>query len=115
LAFEAFAWNLFVKGHPDPIDIFHPAFDYTRAWARYGEPQNRPRPAIWKTSQNLINGWRVRVPARPDAVMVEFKLFIDLYGVDLTSPPESVSHAIRNHRAVKDGYCIEDGFLKVAK
>jgi hypothetical protein len=47
IALEAIAWNTFVKGNSDPVDVFSTDFNPIRDWARRGEPQRTVRPFLW--------------------------------------------------------------------
>jgi hypothetical protein len=48
IAFESLAWNLYVKGLDQPVNILDVAFDYVRKWTREGQPSSTVRPVMRK-------------------------------------------------------------------
>lgn len=95
IAFESLAWQIFVKGIRDDIDVFDPKFEPVRKWSRYGEPINRVRPVVRLQTTNVKPQWEFRLWKFGDSVGVELDLFGDWYAVSLTSRADRARHDLK--------------------
>lgn len=95
IAFEWLAWDLYVKGIDDPVDIFSATFDPIRRWGREGQPMSTVRPVIRRLSTNIAPNWGIQTWRVDDEMVSEMNLFGDWYGVTLTSQPALARDELR--------------------
>ena len=106
IAFESLAWGVFVKGTHEykDVDVFDSRFNYIRKWSRYGEPQNNIRPMLRRQRPDLMIPDQNKKPEfgyelhkrGADSLVVSLNLFGDIYGVSLTSSPDTVGNDLKN-------------------
>ncbi len=96
IALESLAWKVFVEQVRDPVDVYSPRFEPTRAWARYGQPHNTVRPVLWQHAEAFRTEWAVQPWLQGEIIGAIVELFGEWYAVNLTS---SQNHALDDLRA----------------
>lgn len=87
IAFEALAYNVFVKGVDKSIDVFSDEFHPIRRWTRRGQPRHIVRPVLRRPTNKISTKWEERFWQLKNNIAVELNLFGDWYAVSLTSDP----------------------------
>jgi len=112
LLVESIAWQVYVHGHAEPVDLFDSAFDPVRRWVRRGEPhQGAARPWLWQLppEQDLLQGWRVEplylVRGRGFARM---RVFGNWFFADVTSENRDVLSSLSESKPAPDIFRIAD-------
>lgn len=115
IALEAIAWNVFVKGNSDPVDVFSTDFDPIRDWSRRGEPQRTVRPFLWCPREEVANGWTVRVPRVIGMFPTDLRLFADWYGLMMLGANTEAATALRVTRAHSNTRLISENLKPVKR
>jgi hypothetical protein len=115
IALEAIAWNAFVKGNTDPLDVFSTDFDPIRDWVRRGEPQRTIRPFLWCPREEVTMGWTVRVPRVMGMFPTDLRLFADWYGLMVLGANSEAAAALVVARAHSNTRLISESFKLVER
>jgi hypothetical protein len=119
IAFEALAHMIFAKRTAQTIDIFNSRFDPIRKWARLGQPYTSIRPVIRR--QTIDTGSKPEFGGElhqrsSGALAMQLNIYVDLYGVSLTSSPNKVYEDLKSW-AVQDiefpVWCMGERFQKL--
>lgn len=105
IAFESLAHGVFVEGKFKDIDLFDSRFYYVREWSRRGAPHNKIRPMLRRQIPELmkpddkdkkVKFWYEFHKRSANSLVVSLNLFGDLYGVSLTSSPDTVENDLKS-------------------
>jgi len=110
LLVESIALQLYVLGHPEPVDLFASDFEHVRQWVRRGEPSGAARPWLWQfPEQDLLQGWRIeplyRVRGRG---FVRLRVFGNWFFADVTSENRDVLASLSEGQSAADIFRFGD-------
>jgi len=117
LLVESIALQVYVLGHPEPVDLFDSDFDHVRLWVRRGEPFGSARPWLWQfPTQDLLQGWRIeplyRVRGRGFA---RLRVFGNWFFADVTSENRNVSSSLSEDHRASDIFHFSDSIDRTAQ